>query len=209
MQIDLFIRFWIKHLSFSNEVFLSLQVCEHLNALDSLSVGIQKISLMNSAFKWIVNLTLSPGFIMMRICSGVSELIGLLSGVLAIFSSVESAMSHINGWGNTERMFNGLHGSKSGCADQYVYMVWEGEWTPAKQKHNKVAFWAAINLGASGDQCPNAFLIGFHGVSKLPWRIWSSAREAQIKYCLGTACPRIDYYGLVSHCSGVHAPWRP
>lgn len=41
---------------------------------------------------------------------------------------------------NTERMFNGSHGSKSGCADQYIYMVWEGEWTLAEQKHNKVAF---------------------------------------------------------------------
>ena len=61
--------------------------------------------------------------------------------------------------------FNGSYGSKSGCADQYIYMVWRGEWTLAEQKHYQVAFWAAINLSASGDQCPNAFLIGFHGVS--------------------------------------------
>lgn len=75
-------------------------------------------------------------------------------------------------------------GSRSGCADQYIYMVWDGEWTLAEQKHNKVAFWAAINPGASGDQCPNAFLIWFHGVSKLPWRVWSSAREAQASIAL-------------------------
>lgn len=95
---------------------------------------------MNSSVKWIVNLTLSPGFIMLQICTGVTKLIGVVSGVLAIFSSLESAMSHVNGWRNTERMFNGLYGSKSGCGDQYIYMVGEGEWTLAEQKHNKVAF---------------------------------------------------------------------
>lgn len=73
-------------------------------------------------------------------CNGVSKRIGLLSVALAIFSSAESAMSHINGWRNTESMFNGSYGSKSGRADQYIYMVWEGEWTLAEQKHNKVAF---------------------------------------------------------------------
>lgn len=38
-------------------------------------------------------------------------------------------------------------------------MVWEGEWNLAKQKYELVAFGAAINPGASGDQFPNAFLI--------------------------------------------------
>lgn len=118
-------------------------------------------------------------------------------------------MSRINWWRNTERMFNGSYGSKSGWADQYIYMVWGVGWTLAEQKHYKVAFWASINLGASGDQCPNAFLIGFHGVSKFPWSIVAQLGKAQMKYRLGTACLRIDYYGLVSHCSRVHAPWRP
>lgn len=78
---------------------------------------------MSHTVKWIVNLTLSPGFIMLEICTGV------VSGVLAIFSSLKIVMSHVNGWRNTERMFNGLYRSKSGCGDQYIYMVGEGEWT--------------------------------------------------------------------------------
>lgn len=85
-------------------------------------------------------------------------------------------MSHRNGWRTAERIFNGVYGSKSGRADQYIYIIWEGEWTSTEQKHNQVSFWVAINLGASGDQFPNAFLIWFRGVSKLPLRIRSSAR---------------------------------
>lgn len=45
-------------------------------------------------------------------------------------------------WRNAERMFNSSHGSMSGCKDQYINMVWEGEWTlaePRKKKHNKAA----------------------------------------------------------------------
>lgn len=150
-NIPLFVEIWMLSISF---------------VLD-----IQKISLMSTAFKWMTNLVSSPSTHWKWSDGKWLKVTGLQSCVLTIFSLLQCSMSHISGWRNTERIFNGSYRSKSGCADQYIYMVWEGEWNLAKQKHDLVAFGAAINPGAPGDQFPNAFLIWFCGVRKAPWCI--------------------------------------
>lgn len=66
-----------------------------------------------------------------------------------------------------------------------------------------------INLCASGDQCRNAFLIGFDGVCEAAARYLElgSGRSPPLLpwICTGS---RIDFHRLVKHCSRAPAPWR-
>lgn len=118
-----------------------------------------------------------------------------------IFSSPGYAVSHMN-W-------------MKGCL--MVYMdpgVGAGIDTAVRQPHGRKVKgpWldknTTINLHPSGDQCLNAFLIGFDGVCEIAARhlALTSGRSLPALPWIHTSW-RIDFK-LIKHCSRAQAPWR-